>query len=889
MLRYALTFVVLVAALSLPVAGRAQTDTIREDAVRREKRKPKLTKPPTLQKFVEASYPKEALRDRVEGKVEMLVTLDAKGKVTAVKVMKAPSAALGLAAERAVRQFEFSPAEVDGKPSPIQIRYNYNFVLQRSFRPRIPAWLNEQAERSAGADVLVGQVREQGTRLPLAGVAVAIPALGIEVKSDGRGRFSIPDLPAGEYEAVAVSLQHHKESVNIEISEGQQTRVKFYLRPLTSNPYETVVRGKRRQTTVSRITLRKRQLTTVPGTFGDPVRVVQNLPGVARTPYVGGALLVRGAAPQDSGVFLDGIRMPILFHFLGGPSVLNPQFLDQIDYYPGNADVRYNRLIAGVVDVSTRDTFTEQLHGSVDINLLNAAVFLDVPVTDNISVAGAVRRSYVDALLPAVFDATGLDATSVVPVYYDYQGRVDIKLGGDDRLWVLGFGSLDDLSIASSEPDQTFAVDLSSLVTFHRLLVGYKAFFWDGRGRSKLTPYVGYDLVNFDTGGANVDITSWLFGVRENVELKLSERWRLRTGADLKMRLARFEAQVPIPAPYRNPAAPVRGQRNFANAFTDEVHPIDVSQWLGSIGLYVDSIVDVTDRLKLIPGVRFDLFFYQDNNIRPFVAPRVTARYKLFEPTVLKAAAGLFSQAPQPNQSNRVVGNPKLVLEKAAHFALGFEQQLFLPALSLDVEGYYIHRYDQGVRSDEVIFDGSQIRPLRYTNQGLGMSYGVQVMLKHEVTRHFYGWIAYTLSRSQRRLRPGEDFVRFLFDQTHILTLVGSFRFGSGWEAGFRFRVVTGRPDTPVLGGVFDGDGNFYRRIESPEERTANLPTFHQLDLRLEKTWIFELWRLSAYLSVQNVYNAKNPEAILYDYRFRQSGPLRGLPFLPTIGVKGAF
>jgi hypothetical protein len=164
----------------------------------------------------------------------------------------------------------------------------------------------------------------------------------------------------------------------------------------------------------------------------------------------------------------------------------------------------------------------------------------------------------------------------------------------------------------------------------------------------------------------------------------------------------------------------------------------------------------------------------------------------------------------------------------------------------------------------------------------------MEVMLKHDVTRRFYGWLAYTLSQTREQREPGGEYVLFPFDQTHILTLVGSVRLGDGWEVGSRFRLVSGRPETPVRGSVFDNDLGRYVPLYG-ETYSSRTPLFHQLDIRVEKTWFFDWWRLSVYLDVQNVYNAKNPEATLYDYRYEESGPLRGLPLLPSLGVKGSF
>jgi TonB family protein len=866
----------------------AQTDTVRREL--KEAPEPKLTKPPELITFVRAEYPAEARAAGIAGRVELEITIDAKGKVSQVKLLSAPSPQLAAAAEEAVKQFRFSPAEVDGKPAPVRLRYGYNFELELAFQPRLPQWMLDRPVARTD-DAIAGQVREQGTRLPVPGAAVAIDALGIEVRADGRGRFAIPTVEPGTYEIAAFASTHKRDVAQIEVREGEQQQVKFYLEPTKEDAYVTVVRGKRRQTSVSRVTLRKRQLTTVPGTFGDPIRAIQNLPGLARTPFVGGALLIRGAAPQDSGTYLDGIRIPILFHFLGGPSVLNPEFLERIDYYPGNADARYNRLIAGAVDVTTRNTFTRQLKGSVDVNLLNTGVYLNVPITERVSVAGAIRRSYVDALLPPILDAAGQDATTVVPVYYDYQLRTDVDLRGDDALWILAFGSDDRLEVVSNEPDNDFAVELDTAILFHRVIGSWRKFFNGKKGVSRFSPFVGYNEISLSAGTAAVTISSWVAGARQDFELKLRKGIRLRTGLDILVQQSEFDANIPIPAPYRNPARPLGdgGQGGGgADLTTDETEPINVKQVLGSVAAYVDATIDLTPRLQLIPGLRFDVFFYQKNNVRPTLDPRLTLRYKLDEKTVLKGGAGIYSQAPAPEVSNDITGNPNLVLEHAAQFSLGVERQLFVPQLSLDLQAYLNYRYDNAVQTDEVLIGAESIRRLRAVSDAEGYSTGLEILLKHDVTRNFYGWLAYTLSWARQQREPDGDMLRFIFDQRHILTLVASYRFGNNWEFGARFRLVTGRPETTIDQGVFDDNAGIYQQVFG-EELGASRATFHQLDLRIEKTWLFKLWRLSVYLDVQNVYNAENPEATVYDFRFRESGPIRGLPLLPTLGVKGAF
>lgn len=96
---------------------------------------------------------------------------------------------------------------------------------------------------------------------------------------------------------------------------------------------------------------------------------------------------------------------------------------------------------------------------------------------------------------------------------------------------------------------------------------------------------------------------------------------------------------------------------------------------------------------------------------------------------------------------------------------------------------------------------------------------------------------------------------------------------------------------TTVDGSFYDADFGGYTPITGTSARTspARLPTFNQLDLRVERTFVFDVWTLGAYLDVQNIFNAQNPENFVYDYRFRDRAPVRGLPILPVIGLRGRF
>ena len=150
--------------------------------------------------------------------------------------------------------------------------------------------------------------------------------------------------------------------------------------------------------------------------------------------------------------------------------------------------------------------------------------------------------------------------------------------------------------------------------------------------------------------------------------------------------------------------------------------------------------------------------------------------------------------------------------------------------------------------------------------------------------------VAYTVSRSERKDRPDEPWRLFRYDQTHILTLVASYKLPWwGLEVGLRFRYVTGNPTTPIDGGLRNTQGQTWTSIQG-ERFSARLPDFHQLDLRIDKTFTFNRWKLGLYLDIQNLYNQANTETLVYGGRqLYQSAPITGIPFFPNIGVRADF
>src|SRR6476620_3255844 len=85
----------------------------------------------------------------------------------------------------------------------------------------------------------------------------------------------------------------------------------------------------------TRVRVEEEELTQTPGTLGDPFRVIESLPGVATVAWPAPVYAVRGSNPGNTGFFLDGVRVPALFHFALGPSVIHPSLFASLEFFPG--------------------------------------------------------------------------------------------------------------------------------------------------------------------------------------------------------------------------------------------------------------------------------------------------------------------------------------------------------------------------------------------------------------------------------------------------------------------------------------------------------------------------------------------------------------------------
>jgi len=227
-----------------------------------------------------------------------------------------------------------------------------------------------------------------------------------------------------------------------------------------------------------------------------------------------------------------------------------------------------------------------------------------------------------------------------------------------------------------------------------------------------------------------------------------------------------------------------------------------------------------------------------------------------------------------------VFGNPLLPPSSAVHAVIGGAYKL-RPTLTLEVAGFAKYLWDLPARSELPTPALAQA----LDQDGLGRSYGGQLLLRQELVKGFFGWITYSLIRSERRDHPDRDWRLFDYDQTHVLGILASYQLPKGFEVGGRFRYSTGVPRTPVTDAYFDTSSDQFDPLFGAQN-SIRIPSFYQLDLRVEKTITRRTYRLNVFLDVQNVTNRSNPEEIIYNYDFSRRGYITGLPTLAVVGAR---
>jgi TonB family protein len=879
---------------------------------------PKLTKPPALLKFVEAPYPSVEPKPTGDVAVTLTILIDAAGKVAESQVSESGGAAFDEAALAAVRAFEFSPAEIDGKPAAIRIVYRYVFTVRE-----------EQVVPTTS--VLTGTIRDAESKKLLAHVKVEV-AGGPATETDDAGRFRLPELTPGEL-SITLSgerLNPLKTQETVQAGEELDVTYKVALIPLETKPEEkddfeilvTAPPPLKKEVVSTKVSAA--QAKSIPGAQGDVVRVVENLPGVARSAVGSGQLVVWGAGPEDTRTYVDGVPIPRLYHEGGLRSTIFSGVVGSVELVPGGYGAAFGRGLGGIVRVETntpgrkkrdkpRVSANEKTTGATGASSARAGSDESYPVSGQVSadvldgsalvstgfgrtrIAAAARISVIDQLAKTLDNDVGEYVP--IPRYRDGQFRIAHDLASGGHLELVGLLSSDHTARGVPNPDPALTTREARDLSFSRIYARYSA--ENKRGtRTSITPYVGFgkqSLVNsYGSTRTSLGSDDILVGLRASFAQRLATFLTFEAGLDAEVSHVEVERRGSLGLPAREGDVRVFGQPPPDNLAFDRFKTTSIG-----VAPYIEADVELFgDRLHIVPGLRVDPMARTVSRRVPtqgdtpdiglseqnfVVEPRLSLRYAPHERVTLHAAAGLYHQQPSAADLSSVFGNPALPVSRAVHLVAGAAVKP-TDNLSLELTGFTTYLDDLAMRNDQ----DAPKRAQALLPTGQGHTIGLQTLIRRELANHVFGWVAYTIMRAERQNSDLTKTRLFDYDQTHVLSAVLVWSPFTGFEVGSRFRLASGFPRTYVTGAYYDSQRDRYQPTFG-DQNGIRIPLFMQLDLRVSQVFKLGGTDLQVYLEVQNVTNRANTEELVYSPDFVQRGQIRSLPILPIAGVSWAF
>lgn len=724
-----------------------------------------------------------------------------------------------------------------------------------------------------------GKLLEKGTKKPLAQRTLFILPNKIKVETNDHGEFKIDHLPVGDFQWVVNIPGYLRLEINDTTSD--ETPRTLFAEKESYIQFESTTVGKLEKRDESKKTLSQEDFLNLPGANGDPIKAVQNLPGVNRTSGFSSNVVIQGSAPQDTRYNIDEHEIPLVFHFGGLTSVIMPESVKDVDYFSAGYGAEYSDAMGGIVSLKTREPELEgrDSKGFFFIDTLKSGALYETKIDESSQVLVSGRYSYVGFVLKQVMKDNKDINLTVAPDFADFTSIYSKKISKDESFKLVTVVSRDTLQFVFSEPlkqDPSIRGDFKNETLFWRLVPQYRNKL-DDANQYKLSVGIGQDNIMVELGKNYFHLQSLPVSLRGEFEHKFSDNWISQLGIDTTWSDIKVDLRLPSPS----------GAGGVNNPLSSsEVRSLDTRTQELNTGLYWRNEWRGTDNWTYIPAIRYDNFSSTKENL---VAPRLTVRKQIDESLSAKFATGLYFQAPRPQESAENFGNPDLKSSQALHAALGFDKDF--RQQSKDgwqwSSGLFFRDFSKLVVASSSLInrDGSLV-PEVYSNEGKGFARGIETQVKYN-DGVWKGWVSYTISESRRSDQNRSNYL-FEFDQTHNLNLVASYDYGNNWQFSGRFRYVTGNPLTPIRGSVFDSDNDVYMPLRG-EIYSQRQTDFNQLDLRFDKKVIYDTQIWSYYIDIQNVLNTKNVEDIRYSYDYSQKENITGLPLLPSIGVKGEF
>jgi outer membrane receptor for ferrienterochelin and colicin len=756
---------------------------------------------------------------------------------------------------------------------------------------------------------LNGEIIDKNTQKPISGATVKLINTTYVTTSDSLGKYVFRNIPTGQYQITVISLGSLPYNLyNVIVSSGNITSNSielipqdFSLKAVTVGSNKKSVRAATLETPLSIQKLTAEEIKSNPGGNFDISKVVQTLPGVTGSASTGAGfrndIIVRGGAPNENVFYLDGIEIPVINHFTtqgsaGGPQgILNVSFIDEVKLSSSAFDAKYDNALSSVFEFKQKKGNAEKVQGNVRLSATEMALTLEGPLQKKgkTTYLLSARRSYLQFLFKA------LDLP-IRPNFWDFQYKITHTINPKTTLTFLGVGAIDEFAFAAPKkatPEKIYALNAGPSINQWNYTVGVSLKklidrgFWNlsisrnqlnnlnERFQNNLGPDKGEKTLDYTSNesGNNLrwDITKSIVGFKWTTGVNLQNiQYDNSTNQLLQYRSLTTLGGMSTPT---NPLSiQYDNQLNYNKygAFF-QVGKKAFNNRLGiSAGLRVDGNSYTNDGAELLKRL----------------SPRVSLSYVISNEWSLNASIGKYFKLP-PNTSLGYKDSTGMAVNKTANYTSSLHYVVGLEYIPSDANRFtaevFYKKYEhvpisvnKGVSLSNLGADFNILGNEPISTSGLGRSYGFELFAQQKLTDRFFGIVSYSFFKSEYSNASGK-YIPSSWQNTHLLSMTGGYKFNKNWELGIKYRYQGGTPYTPydmnlskinfaTLGvGVLD-----YNNLN-----TLTNTAFHSADLRVDKKYYFKKTTLDCFIDITNFYGAKSVAPPFYVFSANSDGTFK--------------
>jgi hypothetical protein len=604
----------------------------------------------------------------------------------------------------------------------------------------------------------------------------------------------------------------------------------------------------------------------------DPLRAVQNLPGVSSNNDFDARFSLRGSDFSRIGLYLDGILLHEPFHTLegqnlqGSATAFNGDMVESMELHEAAWPQRYADRSAGILDVATRDGNRTAPAFRVTASASNAGVMVEGPLGRRKRgswLAGA-RKSY----LQYIFERT-FPNTSFIFGFEDAQGRLTYDLTAKHNLTLY---VLESYSALDRSNRSTLGVNSLAGAAYHYTL-GNLGWRWTAAQRLLVSAHAAWTREKFAnrnpsdrplgdgfygewTGTASA---TWMWNARAPLDLGASVRRIREAGNEY-----RFQNTVTAPRLI-----------DFANGTDTQSGGSAQQSWTALAGA-----------LHVSAGARWDRASYGGASA---VSPQASAALYVTKSTRLQMAWGQYAQFPELTFAASPLGGRGLLPIRSIHATAGIEQRIGERA-RLRIEYYdradrdlvFQPLYDPRLLPGGKIFAPPANPP--YVNSLRGYARGVEIFVQRSSANRFTGWVSYAFGRTGMRDGVTLDHFPSDQDQRHTVNVYGGYRIKPSVNLSGRWSYGSGFP----IPGYFTKSGAAY--FLSPVRNQLRVPDYSRADVRVNKSWTRDKWKFTLYGEIVNLTNRSNSVFDSYNGYNTKTGQANltldtMFPILPSAGI----